>query len=322
MQQIINKTTGQVYQSITEASKLTGINRNSIAAAVRRKVKCNQCVWEPYNFEQHTQEPVNHRNPIELIEQLSSDINTRHSIIIKDRLWIDFDRNVAFRYVSDDENNAKIVDDVITNRANQLKMIVIYQWEWELKRHHVINLIRTQLGLFDRIINARDCWVFPIDSKTYTQFTNQYHLHKSVSSSVRFGLFHKDQLVAVIGLGKSRYDKSGYELYRYCVKAGVLVRGGFTKLIKHSGVEHFVSYIDYAHFTGDGYKRSGFTELPSTKPNYVYRKGDQILTRVACQKHRLAKLLKNFDCSKSEYENMVADGWVKLYDCGNLKVMY
>ncbi len=322
MQQIINKTTGQIYQSITEASKLTGINRNSIAAAVRRKVKCNQCVWEPYNFEQHTQEPVSDCNPIELIEQLSSDINTRHSIIIKERLWIDFDSNVAFRYVSDDENNAKIVDDVITNRANRLKMIIIYQWEWELKRHHVINLIRTQLGLFDRIINARDCWVFPIDSKTYTQFTNQYHLHKSVSSSIRFGLFDKDELVAVIGLGKSRYDKSGYELYRYCVKAGVLVRGGFTKLIKHSGVEHFVSYIDYAHFTGDGYKRSGFTELPSTKPNYVYRKGDQILTRVACQKHRLAKLLKNFDCSKSEYENMVADGWVKLYDCGNLKVMY
>lgn len=322
MQQIINKTTGQIYQSITEASKLTGINRNSIAAAVRRKVKCNQCVWEPYNCEQHVQETVSDCNPIELIEQLSSDINTRHSIIIKDRMWIDFDRNIAFRYVSDDENNAKIVDDVITNRANQLKMIVIYQWEWELKRHHVINLIRTQLGLFDRIINARECWVFPIDSKTYTQFTNQYHLHKSVSSSIRFGLFVKDELVAVIGLGKSRYDKSGYELYRYCVKAGMLVRGGFTKLIKHSGVEHFVSYIDYAHFTGDGYKRSGFTELPSTKPNYVYRKGDQILTRVACQKHRLAKLLKNFDRSKSEYENMVADGWVKLYDCGNLKVMY
>lgn len=322
MQQIINKTTGQVYQSITEASKLTGINRNSIAAAVRRKVKCNRCVWEPYNFEQHVQETVSDCNPIELIEQLSSGINTRHSIIIKERLWVDFDRQIAFRYVSDDENNAKIVDDVITNRANQLKMIVIYQWEWELKRHHVINLIRTQLGLFDRIINARDCWVFPIDSKTYTQFTNQYHLHKSVSSSIRFGLFDKDELVAVIGLGKSRYDKSGYELYRYCVKAGVLVRGGFTKLIKHSGVEHFVSYIDYAHFTGDGYKRSGFTELPSTKPNYVYRKGDQILTRVACQKHRLAKLLKNFDCSKSEYENMIADGWVKLYDCGNLKVMY
>lgn len=94
------------------------------------------------------------------------------------------------------------------------------------------------------------------------------------------------------------------------------------KLIKHSGVEHFVSYIDCAHFTGAGFMRSGFTELPSTKPNYVYRKGDQILNRVACQKHRLAKLLSNFDRSKSEYENMIADGRTKLYDCGNLKVMY
>lgn len=322
MQQIINTTTGQIYQSITEASRLTGINRNSIAAAVRRGIRCQGCGWQLYDEVIEVEQSQSIQNPIDYINQLMEQSSTNHAIIIKDRLWIDFDSKVTFRYVPDDENNLGIVNDIVASRGAGFKTIVIYQWEWELKQQHVINLIRTQLGLFEQIINARDCWVFPIESSVYTNFTNQYHLHKSVSSSVRFGLFHKDQLVAVIGLGKSRYDKSGYELYRYCVKAGVLVRGGFTKLIKHSGVEHFVSYIDYAHFTGAGYMCSGFTELPSTKPNYVYRKGDQILTRVACQKHRLAKLLSNFDASKSEYENMIADGWTKLYDCGNLKVMY
>ena len=67
MQQIINTTTGQIYQSITEASRLTGINRNSIAAAVRRGIRCQGCGWQLYDEVIEVEQSQSIQNPICLL---------------------------------------------------------------------------------------------------------------------------------------------------------------------------------------------------------------------------------------------------------------
>ena len=40
--------------------------------------------------------------------------------------------------------------------------------------------------------------------------------------------------------------------------------------------------------------------------------------RLTCQKHKLATKLDNFDKSITEAENMYANGFKRIFDCGNL----
>ena len=57
-----------------------------------------------------------------------------------------------------------------------------------------------------------------------------------------------------------------------------------------------------------------------TEPNYVWlNKSGIYLNRMSTQKHKLASILgENFDESKTEAENMEANGYLKLYNCGNI----
>ena len=45
---------------------------------------------------------------------------------------------------------------------------------------------------------------------------------------------------------------------------------------------------------------------------------DILLSRLNFQKHKLEKKLEFFDPEKSEYENMKANGYFRIFDCGNM----
>ena len=40
------------------------------------------------------------------------------------------------------------------------------------------------------------------------------------------------------------------------------------------------------------------------------------------QKHKLKDKLENFDSDLTEVENMINNGYNRIYDCGNLKFVY
>ena len=208
----------------------------------------------------------------------------------------------------------------------KVRLIHIFEHEWMFNQEKIKNLIKSALGIFDVRLYARKCNIQPISSLEYKQFLEAYHLQGSVNSSIRYGLFYKDELVSVIGFGKSRFKKGEVELHRYCVKAGYQIVGGFSKLIKHAckdaSISEFISYIDLAHFSGRGYKKAGFKLVEVTSPSYIYIRGDEIKSRMQCQKHKLEAFLESFDPAKSEYENMLLNDWDRVYDCGNLKVKY
>jgi hypothetical protein len=43
-----------------------------------------------------------------------------------------------------------------------------------------------------------------------------------------------------------------------------------------------------------------------------------MFSRIKFQKHKLKNILKTFDKSKSEWENMVENGYNRVFDCGNM----
>ena len=214
---------------------------------------------------------------------------------------------------------------ILCNRKH-VRLVHIFEYEWTFNQEKIKNLIKSALGIFDVRLFARKCNIQPISSLEYKQFLEAYHLQGAVNSSVRYGLFYKDELVSVIGFGKSRFKQGEVELHRYCVKAGYQIVGGFSKLIKHackeSKIKSFVSFIDLAHFNGRGYKKAGFKLVSVTSPSYIYIRGDELRSRMQCQKHKLSAFLEAYDPEMSEYENMLMNDWDRVYDCGNIKVEY
>lgn len=52
-------------------------------------------------------------------------------------------------------------------------------------------------------------------------------------SSVKLGLEYNDDIVAIMTFAKSRFNKGyNWELTRFCVKGGISVVGGFSRLLK------------------------------------------------------------------------------------------
>ena len=292
-------------------------------------VRCPQCI-----------DPFASQGESELLKYIKSLCNSEviiHSRSIIKPWELDFylpEKQIAFEFNSTywhsdkckDESNYHFKKTRMRNQKS-IRLIHIFEYEWTYNQEKIKALIRSALGIFEKKIYARHCIVKSIDSSLYTSFLNKYHLKNATNSDIRYGLFYQDELVAVIGFGQSRFKKGELELHRYCVKADYQIIGGFSKLIKHScqenNIKEFVSFIDLAHYNGRGYKKIGFTKVSVTKPSYVYVKGDQILSRIYCQKHKLKKLLGDqYNLDYTESQNMTLAGYYKIFDSGNLKVKY
>lgn len=187
------------------------------------------------------------------------------------------------------------------------------------------SMINNKLGLNKRIY-ARKCEIKEVDFADSMKFLEENHLQGFCPSSIRYGLYYKDELVQLITFGKSRFDKSyDYELLRLCTLKGYCVVGGASKLFKHAlkfVKGKIISYANRRFSCGEIYKKLGFELKGESAPNYFYNKSGKMYSRIAFQKHKLKDVLDKFDDSLSEYDNMLNNGYDKIYDCGNLVFSY
>jgi len=113
-----------------------------------------------------------------------------------------------------------------------IQLLHFYSDEWKFKQSIVENIIKSKLGLNDKIY-ARKCSVVSIDTQYKNHFLNEYHMQGEDKSSVKLGLEYNDDIVAIMTFAKSRFNKGyNWELTRFCVKGGISVVGGFSRLLK------------------------------------------------------------------------------------------
>ena len=205
-------------------------------------------------------------------------------------------------------------------------LIHVFSDEWEKKQDIVKSRIKILLGCVDRKIYARNCDVREIDYKTSSGFLNSYHIQGScTSANYLYGLYHEDQLVAVMTFCSGRFSSQGDELLRYCTIPYVSVIGGAGKLFKHFVDEahptHVVSYAD-RRWSSNGafYEKLGFKLTGTTDPSYSYIVGNHRENRMAYQKYKL--VAEGYDARKTEHEIMLDRGIYRIYDCGNYRYEY
>lgn len=209
-------------------------------------------------------------------------------------------------------------------QENGIRIIHVLQKQWEDKQKLVQDRIKSLLGNFQRKIYARNCYACQIKHDLCNSFLQNNHIQGKDLSKVRFGLFQNGQLVAVMTFGKPRFnERYQWQLIRYASKLGCQVVGGASKLLKCFErmciPKNIISYADRRYSNGKLYYALGFDFLVNSYPNYWWCRDNIKLTRYQCQKHRLQKLLgKNFNPKISENNNMINNGFCKVYDCGNM----
>jgi transposase len=178
-------------------------------------------------------------------------------------------------------------------------------------------------------IGARKTEIRNLSSTESAAFHREHHLHGHVGASHHYGLFHDDALVMVASFGKNRFSKKfQYECARITSHSNFTVVGGVSKLIKHFIKQEcptsIVTFADLRFGHGGVYEKCGFVYLEDTAPNYWYSKrySAPLYSRVKFQKHKLKEQLEVFDATKTEFENMVDNGWDRIWDCGNAKYVW
>ena len=205
------------------------------------------------------------------------------------------------------------------------RLIQIFENEWVHKKEIVMNRIRhilgkdTQIRLYARKLVCKD--VTPLQAR---EFFTKYHIQGPCSARVAYGLFKDDELVACMSFGVNRFTKEkGIELIRYATAYNVV--GGFSKLLAHfkkrnTEVKSITSYSDKNWSIGEVYEKNGFKHIGRSAPGYFYSDRDlNRVNRVSMQRHKLKDKLEIFDESKTEVENVIANGYFRIFDSGQDK---
>jgi hypothetical protein len=218
-----------------------------------------------------------------------------------------------------------------TTECEELKiqLLHIFEDEWRNNNDLCKSIIRNKLKLNTQKIFARKCIIKELTVAECSKFFNENHIQGYGVCKYRYGLFFQDELLTSLTICKSRFDKSiEYEISRFATKMDCNIVGGFSKLlsffIKTQNPKSIVTYADRRYSVGDVYKKYGMVEMKPTAPSYTYFKKRECkrFSRMQFQKHKLAVKLENFDESMNEWNNMLNNGYDRIWDCGNRKFVW
>lgn len=201
-------------------------------------------------------------------------------------------------------------------REKEIRLIHIWEDEWDFKRDIVKNQIRHLLKLnTSGGIFARKCRVEEIKStKIVKDFLNKNHIQGWVSSKIKLGLYYNDELVSIMTFdhfeGRKRMEDNQWNLNRFCSKGGSSIPGSASKLLnyftRNFEVKRIISYADKDWSCGELYRKLGFELVNVSNPDYKY-----ILGNKRVNKSRLRKSRTGISESKLDIP--------KIWDCGKMK---
>jgi len=210
-------------------------------------------------------------------------------------------------------------------RNKGIQLIQISDSDWRTKKSIVESRLSYLLSEPKYRFYGRKCEAREISVKEANGFCDSHHLQGSHSASCNYGLYHEGELVVVMTFSRARFSKQyQYEMVRFCVRQNTVVVGAMSKLVKTfvrlNPVKSIGTYADLKWGLGS-YGNAGFKHIHNSTPDYHYflRNGDTtiLFSRNKFQKHKLASQLPNFNPQLTEWENMQAHGYDRIWGCGH-----
>lgn len=209
--------------------------------------------------------------------------------------------------------------------------LIFFSDEWNTRKSQCLNYVRSFNGEYDRKIHGRKCIVLKInDTKVAKSFIDEYHIQGSNNLSIiYFGLYYENELVAVMSLGRHsrQIAENRIVLDRFCVKSGVHIQGGASKIFarciewaKEMNYDEIISFSDNRWTKGHIYEVLGFSLDKEHKSDYCY-------VDSKCPDHRLSKQSQKKGSTKcpegfTELQWCNFRGLNRLWDCGKKRWVY
>ena len=211
-----------------------------------------------------------------------------------------------------------------------IDLIHVFEDDWLERKEIVKSMIASRLGIYQQKIFARKCEIKNIIKNEAEKFFNANHLQGFTNCNDYVALIYNDEVVQCVAIREKGWHDGNVELTRMVTKLNTQVIGGFSKLINFVYDKYkspITSYIYRAWFNGKGYNESGFEVIKKNPPSYSYVMNGKRIHKSHFRKDKIKKmyekgLLKFYDETKTEHENMINNHIYRIYDCGTIKVVY
>lgn len=160
---------------------------------------------------------------------------------------------------------------------SKIKLLTIFEDEWRDKQDIVKSMIKSKLGLNQRLCGARQCKVVNLTKKQRCEFFDANHLDGDVRSKVAFGLEYDGEIVSVVSLRTPLHKSQDkiLEIARFASKIDCNIPGALSKLFKVSreyasknDYRKLMTYVDARVGDGSAYVKSGMKLVRQTKPRF------------------------------------------------------
>ena len=210
-------------------------------------------------------------------------------------------------------------------KDENIKLLQFFEDDILDKQEIVKSIIYHNLNIHDKVVHGRKCIIRNIESKEKGIFLKENHLMGNDKSKVSLGAFYNDELVSVMTFNHGNItikenEIFDWELSRFCSKNFYKIHGIANKLFQYflkSNPEDIKIKTYASIMTGDGsvYKNLGFNLSKRTAPGYFY-------TSNGIRFHRFKSLSLRENLSISERDDMLSQGYYKVFDAGNNKYIF
>ena len=321
---------------------------------------CNKCAERTYKvpvqvfFDRRRDktEPCTHLLPIKspnkisgleiqvqlILDELNLEYQVQRNDLIDGRLQLDIyipKHNIAIEvngcYNHSIHHHAKDFEPdrqykkYISCQEHGIRLISIWE-DWLKNKPDIVrSLLRSKFGRYDTRIGARQCKVAPIKTKVAREFVDANHIQGYSRSKYKYGLFYKDELVAVMTFSEPNRlqggTNGGWVLNRFCSKLNTQIIGGANKLLAHFIREvspsKITSYSSNDISDGLLYKKLGFVSDGINSRCYWYIKPGTLQRwhRTYFNKSRqYACGLRKINDKRTEIQAMLDAGYMVCYD--------
>ncbi len=213
----------------------------------------------------------------------------------------------------------------IPDPKSNWQRIYIFEDKWRSSNSVLKERIAAHLGRF-RSIFARKCDVQKIDASIANAFLEINHFYGGAKSKYKYGLFLKDELVAVSEFSASRPMQrsiggnlqilNSYEWVRYASLPNCRISGGMGKMlsafISDQAPDEIMSYADREWSGGDAYIKLGFFKAGERSPVKFFV-NKKTFERISQKKLLQDKAYRNISFNPDDY--------VEIQNLGSIKYL-